>query len=129
MTISGRSHLPKEERAARSRLAKLLHEKELLRGSLVSMARTCGKKGCRCRQGDKHVSLYLSILVKGKRRMIYVPAKLESWVRAQVDVYREAQGLLAAVSNACLERMLERKSEAKQPPTPKRADRACSEQE
>jgi hypothetical protein len=44
-------------------LAQLLHEREVIAGSVVSMARRCGKRGCRCAQGEKHVSLYLSIKV------------------------------------------------------------------
>ncbi len=67
-----RNRFSPQERTARSRLAQLMHDHEFIRGSVVSMARCCGKKNCRCQQGEKHVSLYLSIKIEGKRRMIYV---------------------------------------------------------
>jgi hypothetical protein len=56
-----RPSLPAAERAVRSRLLKLLAAAQpLARASLVTMRRVCGKAGCRCAQGEKHVSLYLA---------------------------------------------------------------------
>ena len=107
--MTSRSRYGPEERAARSRLAQLLHDHELISGSVVVMARTCGKAGCRCQKGDKHVSLYLSIKLEGKRRMVYVPAELEEEVRRHVAAYREVERLTDVVSTACVERVLERK--------------------
>lgn len=98
-----------QERATRSRLAQLLHDQEVIAGSVVSMARRCGKKGCHCEQGEKHVSLYLSVKVKGKRRMMYVPAELEEHVRRAVGVYRQSEQLTQALSEACVNRVLEQK--------------------
>ena len=48
----------------------------LIRGSLVTMIRVCGRKNCRCFKGYKHRSLYLSQSVKGKLKMIYIPNSL-----------------------------------------------------
>jgi len=101
------------ERSARSRLAQLLHGHEVIHGSVVSMARCCGKAGCRCNQGDKHVSLYLSVKIEGKRRMVYIPAHLEEEVRRRVEAYREVERLTQVVSEACVNRVLERKREPK----------------
>lgn len=102
-----------QERSARSRLAQLLHSHEVIHGSLVSMARRCGKAGCRCEQGEKHVSLYLSVKIEGKRRMVYIPAPLEEEVRRRADAYCEVQRLTQVVSEACVNRVLERKRERK----------------
>ena len=117
-----RGSMPAAERAARSRLAKLLHERPLLRGSVVSMARTCGKAGCKCTRGEKHVSMYLSVSAGGKSKMIYIPAGLERTVRTWVGSYREAQELTREVVESCLERLLARKQEILQdrPRVPKR---------
>ena len=104
-----RKRMGRDERAARSRLAQLLHEHEVIRGSVVSMARRCGKAGCRCERGEKHVSLYLSVVIQGKRRMLYIPADLEQEVRARVQAYREVEQLTQAVSEACVGRVLEEK--------------------
>ena len=108
-----RNRFAPQERSARSRLAQLLHDHEVIRGSVVSMARRCGKAGCRCNRGEKHVSLYLSVKIEGKRRMVYIPAHLEDEVRRRVEAYREVQRLTQVVSEACVNRVLERKREPK----------------
>jgi len=104
-----RGYLPAKERQARSRLAKLLHQKPLLIGSLVSMPRTCGKPGCKCAQGELHPGLYLSLRVGSKRRMVYIPQALEAKVRQWVRTYQEAWQLMEQVSKACWERFLRQK--------------------
>jgi hypothetical protein len=101
------------ERAARSRITQLLHNHEFICGSLVSMERCCGKKNCRCQQGEKHVSLYLSINLDGKRHMIYIPSDLEEQTRRQVDVWRESNNLAHALSNACVQRLIAQKRNSK----------------
>jgi len=108
-----RNRFAPHERSARSRLAQLLHDHEVIRGSVVSMARRCGKAGCRCEQGEKHVSLYLSVKIEGKRRMVYIPAHLEEEVCRCVETYREVERLTQMVSEACVNRVLERKQERK----------------
>lgn len=105
-----RGGLTPRERSARSRLAQLLHREPLLRGSLVTMSRVCGKAGCRCTRGKKHVSLYLAIRGAEGRKMIYVPPHWEQTVRCWVESWREADGLIDAVSRECLRRFLAGKS-------------------
>jgi hypothetical protein len=61
--VKSRSQRPSGERHARSCAVQHIADNPLLRGSLVSMARTCGKAGCHCQQGKKHVSLYLAVRV------------------------------------------------------------------
>lgn len=75
------------------------------------MARTCGKAGCKCARGEKHVSMYLSVWAGGKSKMIYIPAALEGTVRAWVGSYREAEELTREVVESCMESLLERKRE------------------
>jgi hypothetical protein len=108
-----RSHLPAGERAVRSRLAQLVHSQRLLRGSVVTMSRTCGKQGCKCTRGDRHVSLYLSIRAGKKRRMIYIPLGWQERVRSWVEASHEADGLLEKISQACLECFLKEKQGAR----------------
>ena len=111
--MSARNRFTSQERSARSRLVQLLHEHEVICGSVVSMSRSCGKAGCHCEQGEKHLSLYLSTKVEGKRRMVYIPADLELEVRQRVGAYRELERLTDVVSEACVQRVLERKRESK----------------
>jgi len=105
-----RGGLPARERGARSRLAQLLHQEPVLRGSLVRMARVCGKAGCRCTRGEKHVSLYLAIRGPDGRKMICVPHAWERTVRRWVAAWREADGLIDVVSRECLRHFLAGKS-------------------
>jgi len=100
-----------EERHARSQAAQQIANQELLRGSLVRMQRTCGKKNCRCRQGEKHPALYLAIRSGQRRVMIYVPAALEETVRRWVEAGQAVEGLVDAISQHCLQTLLERKQE------------------
>jgi len=100
-----RSHLPEQERAARSKLSQLLRDKPFVAGSLVKMARTCGKPNCKCAKGDKHVSWYLAIRHKSTRKMICIPRARQQEVMEWVNTYREVTSLIAAVSQQCLERL------------------------
>ena len=104
-----RSHMSAEERALRSRLAKLVHEGVLVRGGLVVMTRRCGKQECKCTRGEGHVSLYLSARVGQRRTMIYVPAQWEERVRVWVGRHREASELLDRLSQIQLRRFLKEK--------------------
>ena len=109
--MKARSQRPGEQRHARSRAVQQIAENPLLRGSLVCMARTCGKAGCHCRQGEKHVSLYLSVRLDNRRRMIYVPPAMESTVRGWVENAQEVDHLLDFISQQCLSDFLHQKEE------------------
>lgn len=109
--MKSRSHRPADQRQARSRAVQHIAENPLLRGSLVSMARTCGKAGCHCQQGEKHVSLYLAVRLDNRRRMVYVPPAMESTVRGWVENAQEVDRLLDFVSQQCLTDFLHQKEE------------------
>ena len=100
-----RRSLSAVEREARSRLLHLIHTSLFLHGSLVTMARTCGKENCRCQAGEKHVSLYVSTLVGKQRKMIYVPPELETQVREWAQDYQEAHECLETSSAECVKRL------------------------
>jgi hypothetical protein len=110
-SMKSRSQRPGEERHARSRAVQHLADNPLLRGSLVCMARTCGKAGCHCQQGEKHVSLYLAVRVDNRRRMIYVPAAMESTVRGWVENAQEVDELLDFISQQCLAQFFQQKQQ------------------
>jgi hypothetical protein len=107
--MPARSQRTPKEREARSRAVKRVAEQPLLRGSLVNMARTCGKAGCRCQQGHKHVSLYLAIRRGQRRTMIYIPQALEETVRQWLQTGREIEELLDFISQQCLDQLLQQK--------------------
>jgi hypothetical protein len=110
-SVKSRSQRPGEERHARSRAVRHIADNPLLRGSLVSMARTCGKAGCHCQQGEKHVSLYLAVRVANRRRMIYVPPAMENTVRGWVENAHEVDQLLDFISQQCFTQFLEQKQQ------------------
>ena len=114
-----RAQLPSNDRAARSRLIQLLNSaKPIARASLVAMARTCGKKGCRCAKGEKHVSLYLAARVGKTRRMLYVPPELEEAARSLVENVRKVEEFIEEMSQASLERFAQQKAKRKEPARP-----------
>lgn len=110
-----RGHISEKDRQNRSRLAKLVHNRRLLIGSLVTMARTCGNPRCKCARGTKHVSLYLSIRVANQRKMIYIPPEWEKTIRSWVEAYQEMKQLTDEISQASLDRFLKGKQEASGP--------------
>jgi hypothetical protein len=101
-----RRHLPGQERIARSKVTKLLHDRPFVAGGLVKMARTCGKANCKCRKGDKHVSWYLATRHKGVRKMICIPRQSEKDVIEWVKTYKEITKQVDFISQQCLERFM-----------------------
>ena len=96
-----RGQFSRSERAARSRLAKLVHNQPFLCGSLVSLNRVCGKEGCKCSRGELHPGLCIALRVGQKRKMVYIPQAMETAVRRWVATYQEAWQLMEKVSQVC----------------------------
>lgn len=108
--------LPAPEREARSRLHQLLSESEgFLHGSLIAMARRCGKPSCRCASDDRarHRSLCLGQTLGGKTTMVHIPADLEPLVRQWVDNFLRADRLLGLLSEQGRGRLAKAKAKAK----------------
>ena len=88
-------------KARRRRLVRGLPDLELvLRGSLVSQRRRCGKQGCRCTQGELHGPyVYLSLgRHRAEPRLLYVPSSLADEVQRRVELTDAAEAVLAEVS-------------------------------
>ena len=83
-----RKGLSEPDRGARSQLRQLLERADgLIHGSLIRMARTCGKGGCRCAlKGQKHQSWYLGVSTKGKVRMKHIPKAQEAVFKTTVGI-------------------------------------------
>ncbi len=82
-----------------SHLAKLTSKGKFLRGNPVIMRRVCGNPNCRCiLEGKKHESLYISKNKDGKRKMIYVPKRLEEEVMAKLGAYQKIKKLTERIS-------------------------------
>ena len=70
----------------------------VLAGSLVQIAKHCGRAGCRCQQGDKHVGWYLTRAVKGKTQTTYVPVGMREEVQGWIQAYHRLKTLVAEIS-------------------------------
>lgn len=106
--MNHRGYLPSEERQARSELAKIVHQRPFLRGSIVKRTSRCGKGNCWCAQkgeGFGHTACYLSIRIGQKRKMVYIPQSFEKEAREWVMTYRQINKQIAKVSKYCLERI------------------------
>jgi hypothetical protein len=108
--------LPPEERRLRSQLHQLLSAAEgFLHGSLIEMARRCGKPSCHCATHEeaRHRSLYLGQTLKGKTTMEYVPKELEPTVRQWAGDFQLALDLLERLNQQGRDRLKARKQRAK----------------
>ena len=62
----------------------------LLRGSFVVLKRKCGKKTCRCTEGQLHETPALSYSVHGVTRIVSLPPGEVPTVKAGLAGYRKA---------------------------------------
>jgi len=97
--MRNRSDIPPKLREAYSRLHLLLNQGGFLRGSLVRMRNTCGKKNCRCAGGELHESLYISRSVKGQQKMTLIPKPLHAQARDMVGRYKKISDSLGKISD------------------------------
>jgi len=104
-----RAKMSVQERKLRSHLAQLVSRRTLIHATLSVRHVTCGKKGCRCTQGERHRAVYLVSSVKGKRRQVFVPSAMEEEVRAWVENYHMATDLLEQVSEGAWSELKQRK--------------------
>jgi hypothetical protein len=98
-----------EERSSRSQLKPYIIHKEFVRATISIRARVCGKPNCKCRKGEKHVSLFLTRSKAGKIEQLYIPRDKEELVRRWVRNYREMQELLEKISSIYWDRLKKRK--------------------
>ena len=76
----------------------------LLRGSLITLSRRCGKSNCHCKDGEPHTTPALSYSLNGRTFILTLRAKdipevrraLRSYGRAQRELEKQAlQGIRA----------------------------------
>lgn len=117
--MPSRAALSARERQLRSRLRALLNKSEgFLHGSLIVMARRCGKAQCRCATSDehKHRSLYLGQTRQGKSSMLYLTKHVHDQARQGVEDYQEALALLEGLNEEARKRLQKAKDQGKTVP-------------
>lgn len=81
----------------------------MLRGTVVTHRRRCGKPNCRCANGEElHEQVVLTYSLASRARSVTLPAELIEPVRAATARYREARLALEAKGNAGLEALVGR---------------------
>jgi hypothetical protein len=96
-----------ELQKAKSRIEKvLLRPLPMVPYALIEHYGECGKKVCRCHQGQLHGPYwYLSQHREGKTRNIYVPKEKAARIKVLADRYKEYEGKLTRLRAIQLEIM------------------------
>lgn len=100
--------MSRAERDSRSRLTQIISTNAIVRGTLVSRERACGKPNCKCARGEKHVGLYLIASKDGKLRQLFVPQSYEAKVRKWLEQFKDAENLLEQISDLYWEKIQKR---------------------
>jgi len=100
-------------------MQKLPHVPLILRGSLISLRRKCGKPHCHCCHAQPHVSPALSYSQRGKTKILTLRPGQVSQVRAALLRYHQNQRRLERQADAGL-RQLARQLRQSRKPTPGR---------
>ena len=70
---------------------------EIVRGSLVTRYRRCGKPTCHCADGPRHPVWSLTFMVRGKKHVQHIPKDLVDDVRRRVEAGRQFQDAVREV--------------------------------
>lgn len=88
----------------------------VVRGSVVTHRRRCGKANCRCADGvELHESTVLSYSEGGRTKFLMLHAEEVAAVRAAAERYRAAKSRVEEQGNAGLAALVARQSKAGRP--------------
>lgn len=85
-------------RMSDARIRQLRAAGPVLGASLVQIAKQCGRSGCHCQHGEKHVGTYLTFKEQGKTRTVYVPLELRKEVARWIAEHRRLKQLMRELS-------------------------------
>ena len=85
-----------------ARLKELRARGPVVTASLTESHRTCGRSGCRCYRGEKHISHRLTFKEGGRTQSVYVPVGRVEEVRGWVAEGRRLQALLRECSELAI---------------------------
>lgn len=83
-----RQRLLKLYPAAGEQLAPFLSGRPLIRGTVYTLRRKCGKPSCRCARGERHKTVVLTASIGGKTRLWTIPAERIDEIRERTEAYR-----------------------------------------
>jgi len=90
------------KRMMQARVKKMQATGPVLAASLVKIARRCGREGCKCNRGQKHIGNYLTFKVEGKTKTVYVPKDLFSEVKAWIAEHKRMRRLSEEISQLAI---------------------------
>ena len=99
---------------SRSKLTESTAAALLLRGSLITLRRRCGKRSCHCARGQPHCSPALSVSTKGKTSILTLTPDFLQEVRVALQRYRHQQQSLERQAEAGLRQLARRLRQARQ---------------
>jgi len=68
----------------------ILARDRLVKGTVVTVFKSCGNRNCKCRRGHKHGPfLYLSASVEGRTRTWHIPKGQEARIRTRAQSYKQ----------------------------------------
>ena len=98
------SRSPQEVRQRERLLSQLPNLEEVLRGSLVTRYRRCGRANCHCaRKGDRGhgPAYYLMVTIApGKTVQVYIPKEQKREVEVWIKNFRRTREILERISTA-----------------------------
>ena len=94
--------IPKEpvlvRRMIDSRVKQLAARGPVLAASLVRIEKRCGRPGCHCETGERHVGHYVTRPVKGRTKTVYVPLDLVEEVRSWIEEHKRLKVLVREIT-------------------------------
>ncbi len=85
--------LDRERRILQNRL---LHPRDMVKGSIFEMMKSCGNPGCKCMKGEKHGPFKcLSVPEGGKKRIVFIRKEDGFWVAEEAANYKKYQQKMA----------------------------------
>jgi len=105
-----------------ARVRRLTARGPVLQASLVQIAKHCGRPGCHCQRGEKHIGHYLTFKEAGKTRTVYVPQDLVEEVRQWIAETKRLKGLMREISALAVARVAghvkaKRRRQGRRPPS------------
>jgi len=90
---------------AKAKIDRLVNEviafrRQITPGKITTVLTRCGKKGCKCQRGDKHLSNFLYVSRGGPLKRLYVPDKDLTWVTERSERYRRLRSCRAELGKA-----------------------------
>ncbi len=86
-----RKQIRQRQRELNDVLQGLKQRGPLIRGSVYTLRRKCGKAVCRCQEGHLHESWVLSVPEKGRKRLRAVPEGKKTQWQPMTDRYRRVR--------------------------------------